>query len=194
MFAIIVGALSVLSLAVSVIDIGMNICKALGMFDKDMSAEELGDRALQAQEKGIKLADYKDNFDEYVKEIETIDLDPEISEKYDLAEKNKAAANVLGTGIVEHYGKDSGVDKFLHDEVTESNKDFYTPERAVAYMDTFKNSGENMDNINKYFDNKLDSLQDIRQVDEKLVEAEKKLGVDEDTAKQNLDTEKAKRG
>ena len=61
-------------------------------------------------------------------------------------------------------------------------------------MDTFKNSGENMDNINKYFDNKLDSLQDIRQVDEKLVEAEKKLGVDEDTAKQNLDTEKAKRG
>ena len=191
MFGLILGALNVVALAVSAIDIGIHVCKALGIIKKDMPPEELGERALQAQEKGIKPENYEGRYNEYLREIETIDLEPEA--RYSPEEKNEAAAQVLGLALVEHYGKDSGADKFLNTELTESNKDFYQPERVISYMDTFKNSGENMENINKYFDSKLDSLQMFRQVDAKLIEAEKKLGVNEEQAKQNLDDERLKR-
>ena len=191
MFGLILGALNVVALAVSAIDIGIHVCKALGIIKKDMPPEELGERALQAQEKGIKPENYEGRYNEYLREIETIDLEPEA--RYSPEEKNEAAAQVMSWALVEHYGKDSGADKFLSTELTESNKDFYQPERVISYMDTFKNSGENMENINKYFDSKLDSLQMFRQVDAKLIEAEKKLGVNEEQAKQNLDDERLKR-
>ena len=191
MFGLILGALNVVALAVSAIDIGIHVCKALGIIKKDMPPEELGERALQAQEKGIKPENYEGRYNEYLREIETIDLEPEA--RYSPEEKNEAAAQVMSWALVERYGKDSGADKFLSTELTESNKDFYQPERVISYMDTFKNSGENMENINKYFDSKLDSLQMFRQVDAKLIEAEKKLGVNEEQAKQNLDDERLKR-
>lgn len=191
MFGLIVGALSVVSLAVSVIDIGISVCKSLGIIKKDMPAEELGERALQAQEKGVKLEDYAGRYDEYIKDIESLEL--EASEKFSPAEKNKAAAEVLGAVLVDHYGNESGVENFLGTELVEANKDFYNPARVISFMDTFKNSGTDMGNINKYFDSKLDSMQEIRYVNAKLVEAEKRLGFDDEQAKKNLSEEQAKR-
>jgi len=193
MFGFIVGALSVISIALSVVDIGMRVCRSLGIIHKDKTPEELGDRVLQAEEQGIKLEDYENRYDEYMKAIESVELDPESSKNFSVADKNKAAAAILGIGLMEHYGKDSGVDKFLKTELVEENKTFYQPERVVAYLDTFKNSGENMENIGRYLDNKLDSMQDIRQVDAKLIEAEKKLGVSDVEAKENLEAEKDRR-
>lgn len=193
MFGLIVGALSVVSLAVSVIDIGINVCKSLGIIKKDMPPEELGDRALQAQEKGVKLEDYAGRYDEYIKDIESLELEPEASEKFSPAEKNKAAAEVLSAVLVDHYGSESGVENFLGTELVEANKDFYNPARVISFMDTFKNSGTDMGNINKYFDSKLDSMQEIRYVNAKLVEAEKRLGFDDEQAKKNLSEEQDKR-
>lgn len=193
MFGLILGALKVVAFAVTAIDIGVRVCKSLGIIKKEMPPEELGDRALQAQEKGINPEDYEGRYNEYLAEIEALELEPEASEKFSPEEKKVAAAQVLSLALVEHYGKDSGVEKFLSTELTENNKKFYTPERVISYMDTFKNSRDNMENISKYFDGKLDSMQDFRYVDAKLIEAEKKLGVNEEEAKQNLDEEKIKR-
>ena len=187
------GILSVVSIALSVIDIGMHVCQSLNLVKKETTPEELGDRALQAYEKGVKLEDYEGRYDEYIDAIENVDLDPEISENLSLEDKKNAAAAVLGTGLVEYYGKESGVDKFLSTEFKEDNKEFYTPERVVAYLDTFKTSGDNMENIGKYFDGKLDSMQEIRQVDASLIEAEKKLGITDEEAKENIDIEKDRR-
>lgn len=193
MFGLILGALKVVAFAVTAIDIGVRVCKSLGIIKKEMPPEELGDRALQAQEKGINPEDYEGRYNEYLAEIEALELEPEASEKFSPEEKKVAAAQVLSLALVEHYGKDSGVEKFLSTELTENNKKFYTPERVISYMDTFKNSRDNMENISKYFDGKLDSMQDFRYMDAKLIEAEKKLGVNEEKAKQNLDEEKIKR-
>ena len=156
-----------------------------------MPPEELCERALQAQEKGIKPENYEGRYNEYLREIETIDLEPET--RYSPEEKNEAAAQVLGLALVEHYGKDSGADKFLSTELTEANRNFYRPERVISYMDTFKNSSENMENINKYFDSKLDSLQDIRKTESVLLEAEKSLNVGESKTKSDFDAERVKR-
>lgn len=193
MFGLFVGVLSVVSIALSVIDIGMRVCQSLGIVKKETTPEELGDRALQAQEKGIKIEDYEGRYDEYMDAIDSVELDPDKSEHYKPEEKQKAAATVLGIGLAEHYGRESGVDKFLSTEMVEDNREFYQPDRVVAYLDTFKKNGENMDNIGKYFDSKLDSMQEIRQVDANLVEAEKKLGASEVEAKDHLDLEKTRR-
>ena len=50
-----------------------------------------------------------------------------------------------------------------------------------------------MDKIGDYFDNKLDSLQGIKQIEGKLQEAEKSLGVSEDEAKERLQVEVERR-
>ena len=193
MFGLLVGALKIVSFAVSVIDIGMRVCKTLNILKKDMPSEELGDRALQAQEKGIKISDYEGRYDEYIKEIENVEVNPESSNKFSSEQKNFAAAQVLGMGLLEHFGKDSGVDKFIGTELVEKNKDFYNPDRVVAYMETFKAAGLSMETIGRYLDSKLESLLENRNVDVKLVEAEQKLGLTESQAQENLDAERSRR-
>ena len=185
--------LSVVSIALSVVNIGMEVCKRLGIIDSEVSTEELGDRALQARDEGINIEDYGDRYDEYIDKINSIELNPDKTKETSLEDKQKEAAKVIGTGLLEHYGRDSGVMDFIKSELVSDNKEFYKPERVIAYLDTFKDSNENMSNINRYFEGKLNTFQEVSSIDEELVKAEKKLGVDEEEAKQNIDNEKIRR-
>ena len=54
-------------------------------------------------------------------------------------------------------------------------------------MEAFKEGG--MDKIGPYLDNRLNNMQDIKTIDVKLTEAEEKLGVSEEEAKERLDQE-----
>ena len=51
----------------------------------------------------------------------------------------------------------------------------------------------NMENIGRYFDSKLDSMQDIRHTESVLIAAEKFIGINEQDAKKNFATDRSQR-
>lgn len=62
------------------------IGKALGLIKPETQVDELGDKALQAEEKGI-TPDQFETYEKYVKAIEGFQLDPEKSRETTLEEK-----------------------------------------------------------------------------------------------------------
>ncbi|MBQ1872869.1 MAG: hypothetical protein II152_03815 [Succinivibrionaceae bacterium] len=175
--------------AVNVVSAGIAICRALGIFKQDTNSEELGDKAIQAYDAGIRPEDYEGRFKEYREKIENFELDPEKSKQIDVNDKLKVAGNIAGWGLTDYFGRASGIDKFIRD--INNNGGFYTPERATAYLEAFKNGG--MDKIGDYFNNKLDNVKDIEIVEAKLTDAEKELGCSDKEAEEHLDQEMDRR-
>ena len=64
------------------------IGKALGLIRPETQVEDLGDQALQAEEAGI-TPDAFDAYEDYVKAVESFQLDPEKSKQFTPAEKEK---------------------------------------------------------------------------------------------------------
>lgn len=77
----------------AVVNVLTSICRDLGILPPEMQEEELGDRAIQAEEAGIKLEDF-DTYQEYVKAIQDFEIDPEKSDGILLEEKLAKAAEV----------------------------------------------------------------------------------------------------
>lgn len=190
MFGFFVG---LFACTVGAIVVGVGICNKLGLFHREYKPEDLGDRALQAYEKdNIKPEDYKGRYDEYIKKIESIELDPEKSKKYSPEEKLKAAGVVVGFALQEHYGHN--VESFVKRELDdESKKDFYTEDRTKEYLDVCAETNTDMSKIGDYLDDNLDSMEETRAMGLKLLEAEKKLGFSETEAKENIEHEKDRR-
>ena len=189
MFGLITGILTVATLALAVVDIGVSVCKNLGIIKPDVKSQELGDKVIQAREQGICVENYEGQYQKYIDDINSFDIDPIKSESYSPEEKLNAAGQLVVCALIEHYGKDSGVDKFLKYELTEDNMNFYQSERVKAYLEEFHADQTDMGKIGDYFDNKLESLAETKIIDAKLVEAEKTLGVDEEKAEEKIDKE-----
>ena len=90
----------IVSAAETVLPIIAKIAEALGIISPQEDPVEIGDRALQAADMGIKPEDYASHM-EYMDALRNFDLDPEKSKKYTPEEKAAAAALTLGQGISE---------------------------------------------------------------------------------------------
>ena len=158
-------------LAVKLIDV---VCKALGIIETDESTEEMGDRALQAEEAGIRPEDYP-TYKEYVAAIRNFELDPEKTEKYKPEEKMAAGLSVEYWGLEERFGTGAG------DLLTHMVKDsyqggsFFNEERVTRFLDKVESPAD----VAKYFSNTL-SPSDNARVEGKLVDAEKSLNPNKD--------------
>ena len=108
MFGLIIGALRVVALVVTVYA-GISICRNLGLLKPDTEPENLGDRALQANEAGIDPEDYDGRFEEYRDKIEKFEIYQEKSNTYTTDQKLAAAGEVAGWALTEHYGKETGI-------------------------------------------------------------------------------------
>lgn len=106
----------------------------LGILKPDEKVDDMGERALQAAEKGITI-DMFDNFDDYMDALRNFDLDPEVASKRNPTEKLVAG---LGVGTV-------GVeDKFLVERgslnamwlLPIANPDYFTPDRMQSLVAT----------------------------------------------------------
>lgn len=76
----------------------VNVCKSLGLIKEETKPEELGDKAIQAEEQGIKPENFK-TYEEYVKAVENFEIDPEKSKL--TTEKEKAVkASELSAGLL----------------------------------------------------------------------------------------------
>ena len=76
----------------------VSVCKALGLIKEETEPEELGDKAIQAEEQGIKPENFK-TYEEYVKAVENFEIDPEKSALTTEKEKHVKASE-LAAGLL----------------------------------------------------------------------------------------------
>ena len=191
MIKLAVNVLNVVSLGLDVADKFVGVLKNAGIIKNTSNSEELGAKVIRGNELGLTPQDVKNwaDYEKYMRSIDAIELTAD--QNYD-SDKKLAAANEVITGAMNlKYGQASGVNNFL--EEVNKNSDYYTGGRIEAYMDKAGQNDLNMENIGRYFDSKLDSLQDIRKTESVLLEAEKSLNVDESKAKSDFNAERVKR-
>jgi hypothetical protein len=135
--------------------------QALGILKPNEDIQEMGDRALQAADKGITI-DKFEKFDEYMAALRDFKLDPEQS-----AKRNSAAKMVAGLGV----GTIATEEKFNLDRgslngmwlLPMANPGYFTPERMQTLVSTGRLGGD----IFSYLEKRL-SAGDTRTLEKRL--------------------------
>ena len=154
------GLLGKVVLAIEVLSI------FIGVMDKDDKIEDIGDRAIQANEAGIRPEDFG-SYKEYMTAIKNFELDPQKSEKISATEKMIAGVGVQYWGFEETLGSGDIIVKTL------TSPDYFTRERLITFLDKV----DSIQEVIAYFDGKLSKSERLP-IEEKLVEAEKSLNPD----------------
>lgn len=186
-----VNVLEVISFGLDVADKCVGVLKNAGVIKNSKNSDELGAKVMRGAEMGLTPQNAKtlEEYKEYIRQIDEIKLTGD--ENYS-PDKKREAANEFLTGALDmRYGQTEGLSNFLKE--VNKNPEYYSAARIEAYLDTAAQKNFNMENIGRYFDSKLDSMQGIRQTESVLLEAEKSLNVKEDDAKSAFDDERAKR-
>ena len=78
------------------------VCQILSILRQDESAEDLGDRALQAAENGIRPENF-DRYDDYLDSIRKFEINPEKSAQYSPDTKAAAGMQVAISSLEDHF-------------------------------------------------------------------------------------------
>jgi hypothetical protein len=125
------------------------VLKILGVFEEDDDVEDMGDRAIQAGEAGIKPENF-DTYDEYMAEIRNFKLDPERSADLSSVEKLAAGLGIGAVGLEKKFDAPEGSMGVLW-LLAASNPAFFTADRLVHLV----KSGANLLQVASFFDGKL---------------------------------------
>lgn len=105
---------------------------ALNIFRHGENMENMGDRALQAAEQGIKPENYR-KFDEYAQAIRDFRLDPAKTEKTDSATKIMAGLAVSSLGLEDKLGLPAGMGGAVW-LLAASKPEYFTAARLEALL------------------------------------------------------------
>lgn len=125
------------------------VLQILGIFKPDEDVEDMGDRAIQAGEAGIK-PDKFDTFEEYMDEIRNFKLDPEKSAQMSGVEKIAAGLAIGATGLEKKFDAPEGSMGPLW-LLAASNPAYFTAERLVNLV----KGGDDMGTVVRFFEGKL---------------------------------------
>ncbi len=104
--------------------------------------DDLGDRALQAADKGITLDDKRfKTFDEYMDALRTFDLDPEQSAKYSPATKLVAGLGISTVAMEDKFNAQRGSLNALW-LLPLTNPGYFTPEKMHGWLTAGKLGGD----------------------------------------------------
>ena len=148
------------------------IGKILGVQEPDEDTDDIGDRAIQAQDHGISPENYA-TYKEYLAAIKSFELDPKKSAETSDLDKMAAGIGVQYWGFEEKFGVGTGD---LLSKTVES-PDYFTGDRLASFLDKV----ENISDVVQFFDGKLSS-NERNAVEDKLIEAEKSINPDKSTA------------
>jgi len=141
------------------------ISKILGIQEPEENTEDIGDRALQAQEAGINPEDYA-SYKEYSAAIKNFKLDPKKSAETTDLDKKLAGIATQAWAYEEKFGVD-GVGLLTK---TIEQPDYFTGDRLASFL----NKVDSISDVVQYFDGKLSS-NERNAVEAKLIEAEKSI-------------------
>lgn len=121
----------------------------LNILKPDEKVEDLGERALQASEKGI-TTDKFDNFGDYIDKLRNFDLDPDKAHQRSQAEKLVSGLGVATTAMEDKFKATPGslADIWL---LPIANPSYFTPER----MSSIVSNGQALGDILAYLDKRL---------------------------------------
>lgn len=136
--------------------------QGLGILKPDEKIEDLGERALQAAERGITL-DQFDNFEDYADALRDFDLDPDKAEKRSQSERLVAG---LGVGTLALERKFDAAPGSLDSLwlLSIANPSYFTPERMQNIVSTGRLTGD----IWAYLEKRLSAV-DSHNLKESLV-------------------------
>lgn len=123
--------------------------QGMGILRPNETTEDMGDRALQAAEKGITPEKFQ-NFEAYMSELRNFDIDPERSIKRSSAEKLVAGIGIGTVGMEDKFNLDRGsLNSMWLLPIT--NADYFTPAR----METLLTSGRLGGDVFAYLEKRL---------------------------------------
>lgn len=125
------------------------VFKVLDIFQPDDDVEDMGDRALQAAEQGIKPDNF-DTYDEYIAEIKNFKPDPDKSATLSSAEKIGAGLAVGTTGMEKKFDAPAGSLAPIW-VLAASNPTYFNADRLVGIVQ----SGHSVTDVMRYFEGKL---------------------------------------
>lgn len=121
----------------------------LGIFKPDEKVEDIGDRAMQAADKGI-TPDKFEKFDEYMSALRKFELDPEQSARNSSTAKLVAGLGISTVGIEDKFNAQRGSLNSLW-LLPLANPSYFTPER----MQSIVSAGRLSADIFSYLEKKL---------------------------------------
>ena len=110
------------------------VCQILSTLRQDEKAEDLGDRALQAAESGIRPENF-DRYDDYLDSIRKFEINPEKSAQYSPDTKAAAGMQVAISSLEDRFKTPVGALYGLPILIA-MNKDFFNPDRLSALLKT----------------------------------------------------------
>lgn len=145
------------------------VAHAFGL-TKTTNPEQLGDKALQADEDGIHPDNY-DTFQEYLDAVEEFEIDPEKSKKWTKEEKEMRALQISSTLLIDKFGKNA--ETMIYEMA--KNPEHFTIERSKAYLEIAEDKGIDIENIKLLLDNELDDYKDMLEADNAMYDIEKTI-------------------
>ena len=149
----IASAVSRFGSAINVIASAVSL--ALNIFRHGENMENMGDRALQAAEQGIKPENYR-KFDEYAQAIRDFRLDPAKTKETDSTTKIIAGLAVSSLGLEDKLGLPAGMGGAVW-LLAASNHKYFTAERLEALL-----RAPNPARTLEYFEGKLGPAADLK--------------------------------
>ena len=170
----------------SIVNIIIGIVKGLGIVQPEETATDLGDKALQAEEAGIKPENY-DSYEEYLKAVEKFETNPERSAEIKEEEKLQKGAEVMTATLIERYG-DLIIALF---EIIAKNPTYFE-QRMPFFTEMQRNDATTFADITRYMSGKETDINKADSTLEKIFEVEKKVEPDTSIADMMKNIEKLK--
>lgn len=159
------------------------LLQGLGIFGKQETPENMGDRALQADAQGI-FPDTFEDFGEYMESLRNFELDPEKSKKTTPDEKIFKGLEVAGRALEDKFNAPTGSMANVW-VLAGTNPDYFTSERFQSIL----NSGMDVASIVDYFEGTLGGGEAL-EIEDQLVNIDRQTypGKDDRTSREEIYT------
>lgn len=124
------------------------ICKALGLMKQEEKVEDLGDKAIQAEEAGIRPEDYK-RYKDYMNAVENFEVNPEKSKNISQEDKLRRGTQMAAGALQEQY-PNAQIEKLI--ELSANNPGIFTDKRFAELGKLVAEDPESMNTIVNYLE------------------------------------------
>lgn len=163
-------------------NVAQAVLSLVGVFKSHERPEDIGERALQAAENGIRPEGF-DSFSEYMETLRKLELNPENKDKFTPEQKMVAGLAIGAKGLEEKFNAPEGSMGNLW-VLAAASPLFFNAERLEAILKV----SSDISSVMRYFEGNL-SLSEARGVETKLLEAERSIspGTSDESVYANLD-------